>query len=122
MTTGLRIPVGVSKSGRAAVETDEAAQMDKILFLALAEAGDDNPFQYVGMDAELIFGIKDASVKGLALQKLQRILSRFSDVIEVPKDSPITVNVENEGEVELSFSYKYLPTNEDREFRNTFSR
>ena len=92
------------------------------MFLALSEKDDDNPFQDVGLDSELIFSLKDTSVKGRAQQKIERILRKYEDTIEVAPDEPITVNVDNEGEVELSFSYIYKPTGKVEEFRRQFKR
>lgn len=105
MATGLKIPVRVDKSGGAAIETDSAAQLKKLLFLALSEGGDDNPFQRVGLGAGLIFRIKDAALRGLAEREVMRVLAQFSDRVELLPDEPITFDETVSGEVRLGFRY-----------------
>lgn len=122
MTTGLRVPVGVGNSGGAAIERDDSEQMGKILFLAFSEQGDHNPFQSVGLLPQLLFSLNNASVKAKAEQEVMRVLNRFSEVIELAPDEQITIEQVNEGEVEVSFSYVFLPTGKIEEFRRKFLR
>lgn len=122
MPTGLRIPVGVNKSGGASVETDEAAQNRKLLILALSEGEDNNPFQKLGGFRELIFQLKNAGVRARAESRLKQILGRYSDRIQLAPDKPIEFDFSGEGEVVLQFSYVDLLTNTVEEFRQTFKR
>lgn len=122
MPTGLRIPVGVNKSGGASVETDEASQNRKLLILALSEGDDNNPFQQLGGFRELIFQIKNPGVRARAESRLRQILSRYADRIQLSPDQPIEFDTSIEAEVELRFSYVDLLTNTVEEFRDTFRR
>lgn len=122
MPTGLRVPVGVGKSGGANIETNEAEQLKKLLFLALAEGGDDNPFQTLGLDPGLVFEIRGPAFLGRASQSIQRILAKFSDRVALDPNSPITMRRDVEGEVEVSFSYVDLSTNKVEEFQAKFVR
>ena len=122
MPTGLRIPVGVNKSGGANIETDEASQNRKLLILALSEGQDNNPFQNLGGFRELIFQIRNAGVRARAESRLRQILAKYSDRIQLSTDLPIEFSTANEAEVELSFSYIDLLTNTIEEFRQTFKR
>jgi len=64
MPTGLKIPVRVNKSGGAAIETDEVEQTKKLMFQALSEGGDNNPFQSFGLNGNLVFSIMNPSFRG----------------------------------------------------------
>lgn len=122
MPTGLRIPVGVNKSGGAAVEKNEAEQNRKLLILALSEGEDNNGFQKLGGFRELIFSIKNAGVRARAEQKLKQILARYSDRIQLSTDIPIEFDTSRPAEVELRFSYIDLLTNTVQEFNQKFSK
>jgi len=122
MATGLRIPVGVNKSGGAAIETDDSRQKQKLLTLAFSEGGDDNPFHTLGLDPGLIFSIKDAQFRGKAKLEIERILSDFEGLILLDPNEPIKFDFDTLGEVELSFQYVDLETNRPQEFRRTFNK
>lgn len=122
MPTGLRVPVGVNKSGGASVETDEASQNQKLILLALSEGQDNNPFQNLGGFRELVYQIKNPGVRARAESRLRQILARHSDRIELSPDLPIEFNTDTEAEMELRFSYVDLLTNTVEEFRQTFKR
>jgi len=122
MPTGLKIPVGVDKSGGAAIETNESAQTKKLLLLALSENDDDNPFQDVGIDEDLIFQVKSPGTRARAERKINRVLERFFDRIRLAPDTPIQFKEDAEGEIEISFSYVDLLTNKTEEFQATFVR
>lgn len=122
MPTGLRIPVGVNKSGGASVETNTAAQNRKLLILALSEGEDNNPFQKLGGFRELIFQLKNPGVRARAESRLKQILGRYADRIQLSPDKPIEFDLSGEGDVELRFSYVDLLTDTVEEFRQTFKR
>jgi len=122
MATGLKIPVGVDKSGGAALERNDALQKKKLLTLAFSEGGDDNPFQSLGLDPGLIFNIKNAQFRGRAKLEVERILADFNGLILLAPNEPIKFNFDNEGEVELSFEYVDLETNQPQDFKKSFSR
>lgn len=122
MPTGLRIPVGVDLSGGAAIETNSAAQNKKLLLLALSEGGDNNPFQNLGGFTELVFQIKEPSVRAKAEKRLRNIMLKFSDRMQLAQDSDIEFNMSESNQVTVSFSYVDLLTNTVEEFQNTFLR
>lgn len=120
MPTGLRIPVGVNKSGGAAVETNEAEQNRKLITLALSEGDDNNAFQKLGGFRELIFQIKNAGVRARAETRLRQILAKYSDRIQLSTDQPIEFVTDNANEIELRFSYIDLLTNRVQDFQQKF--
>lgn len=118
MATGLKIPVGVDKRGRAAVETNEQSNTKKILMLAFSEGGDKNPFQSLGLDDRLIFGIKSPAFRGRAIQAVLRVAQKFTELIRID-ESTIEFDDTQEGQVEVSFKYIDLSVNKEEEFTNT---
>ena len=122
MPTGLRIPVGVSKTGRASVESDESKNTLKLLKLAFSEGNDKNAFQDLGLDDRLIFAVKSPSFRGRALRSVQIILSKYSDFVLLDDSEPIQFTETTEGEIELGFQYIDLLTNKKEQFVGSFTR
>lgn len=117
MPTGLKIPVGVNKGGGAAVEKNEARQTLKLLELAFLPNDDKNPFQDVGLEEDLIFAVKNPSIRTRAQQKIEAVLAKFSDRVALRPGTSIEFDTSKEGEVEISFEYIDLLTNTRQEFR-----
>lgn len=120
MATGLRIPVGVDRSGGANIETNDSKQKDKLLQLALSERGDQNPFQKIGIDTTIMFALKDADTKAKAIDNIKQILVAFRNDITVIGDIQF-VDTE-EGAIELIFEYIDRDTEEVRQFSSTVQR
>ena len=121
MATGLKIPVGVDKSGGAALETSPSKQNKKILLLALSEGGDNNPFQRLGI-GNLIFKIKDVATRAQVQREIQRVIGQLSDRIVLIPNEPITFREDVEGELEVSIKYIDIETNKVEEFTPKFTR
>lgn len=122
MATGLKIPVGVNRSGGAAIETDSRAELRKLLVLALSEGGDDNPFQNLGLSPNLVFQIKDAAFRSQAQREIERVIAQFPERVALLPDEGITFEEEVEGEVTVNFKYIDLEFNTVEEFTKTFTR
>jgi hypothetical protein len=122
MATGLKIPVGVNQAGSAAIERDEVQHTDNMLVLALSTGGDDNPFQDLGLKKSLIFSIRNASFRAEAIQDIERILAKYSDRIALDPKNPLQFEDINDGEIEVSFGYVNIVTNEEQEFRERFTK
>lgn len=120
MPTGLRIPVRVNESGGAAIETDEAEQNKKLLFLALQDGNDDNPFQNLGIAKDTLFSVIDGAARGVATRAIRNVMKKFEDRMDFAPDKPIKFNIKGDGEIEVSFEYVDLFTNTVEEFRTTF--
>ena len=120
MATGLKIPVGVNKSGGAAVETDVVKQKKKLLELAFSVGGDKNPFQTLGIDGSLIFSIKDGFFQSKARDEVERIFSNFSELVALVPGNPITFEDITEGEIEMNVKYVDLEVDEIQTFTQKF--
>jgi len=121
MPTGLRVPVGVNKSGGANIESDESQQLKKMLFLALSEGDDDNAFQGLGIAKILIFSIRNAAFRGRAERSINAILAKFADRVALRPDMPLLFEENAPGEVTLTFEYIDKLTDKVEEFRSTFT-
>ena len=122
MPTGLKVPVGVDKSGGAKIETDIVEQTKKLLVLAFSEGGDDNAFQNLGIGPGLIFSVKNASFRGKAERTVRLVLKKFIDRVALVPGDEITFDDSEEGEVELRFRYVDLQTGTTEEFIKRFVR
>jgi len=122
MATGLRVPVGVNKSGGAAVDTDVVEHKKKLLFQAFSQGGDKNAFQNLGLDPTLIFSVKDEFFESRARSEVIRIMGNFVEIMELAPDVPITFEDTAEGEIELSFDYVDLEVDEIQTFTKKFSK
>ena len=122
MATGLKIPVGVDKSGGAAIETNSQEQLKKLVILALSEGGDDNPFHDLGLAPNLIFQIKDSAFRAQAQREIERVLAQFPERVSMIPNEPITFEEDVEGEVSVNFKYIELEKNTVEEFSTTFTR
>jgi len=122
MPTGLKVPVGVNKSGGAAIEKNEVEQTKKLLFLAFGEDDDNNPFQRVGVPLGLLFKAKTPGLRAKIQRVAEGVLAKFVDRISLAPDDPIKFEETTEGEIEMSFEYVDLSVNKVEEFRKKFSR
>lgn len=115
MPKGLTVPVMPGQSGGAQIQEDPN-HLDSILRLALAEGGDDNPFQRLGLDRSIIFRINDPSARGVAKRSVEAIVRKFSDRIALDPSQPVSFSRTKEGELLVSFRYVDLTTNEATDF------
>ncbi len=122
MPTGLKIPVRVNKSGGAAIESNEVEQTKKLLFQALLQGDDNNPFQDLGLKGDIVFSVLNPAFRGKALRSIENILAKFSERIALAPDQPIKFEETGDGEIEVSFEYLDLLTNKPEEFRRKFAR
>ncbi len=122
MAKGLRLPVGVNKSGRASIETDTVEQNKKILFLALGVSDDKNDFQTVGIANDLIFQLQNPVFRARAVKKIEGVFAKFPDRFRIDPTSVITMEEIDESEIELRISYIDLSVNKPEELVKRFSK
>lgn len=115
MAVGLRVPVGVGRSGGAATE-DAEEQLTKVLRQALLPGGDDNPFQEIGIPERFIFAINDSGTAGVIRQTVRKIITKFSDRMSLKPGTTIQLQQTAEGELQIQFEYIDLETNEPKDF------
>lgn len=115
-TKGLSIPVRVGKSGGAQKDTF-SNQLIKIIKSALAAGGDDNPFQELGTQEELIFAVNDPGVRGVMRNRIKRILAKFNDRVALdPKTQIQFLTTNDPNEVRCLFRVVDLETDDPLDF------
>ena len=118
MAEGFSVPVRVNQGGgvKTEVGTD---QLDKIIRLAFSAGDDDNPFQDLGISESIIFQVNDPSTHGVLRSRVRAILQKFADRIQLEPSKGIQIRENAAGEVNLSFDYIDLETNELRDLTLT---
>ena len=115
MAIGLKMPVGVTSAGGAAL-LDEPDELRKLVILAISEGEDDNPFQQLGIDMRIIFAQNDPSAVALARSSITAILNKFDERLALDSSVPIQFNIEENGELRVQFRYVNLDSNEPNDF------
>lgn len=123
MAKGLAIPMRANPRGGFATVEGEANDQ-KIIHTALSDDDNENAFQQdIGLGQFMIFNVMDPGVRARIYQRLEQIFGRFQALarykllrssIEWTEDSV-------EQELTLQFRYVNLETDEEVEFRKTFS-
>lgn len=114
MAKGLSIPVGVDKSGGASLE-DDPLHLATILQQALQLGDDDNPFQNLGIDPQIIFAVNDPAAQARAKNSIERILRKYADRVRL--DTTVPMSFSREGELlKCEFQYINLDTGEAETF------
>ena len=120
MATGLKLPVGVNKSGGAAIQQNSQAQLLKVFGIALSEGGDQNPFQNLGISSNLVFQIQSRDFNSKAEREIERVLQGFTDRLELAPDEPFVFSQEREGETILTVRLFDIEQNESVDFKQRF--
>jgi hypothetical protein len=124
MAIGLRLPVGVSGSGGAALVSGEENDR-KIIFTALGTCANENAFQQeIGLGDDMVFDLSDPALKARILRRLIRI---FEDFVVLKRYALVPSSIafkENATAQELILEFKYtnLETDERLSFTRRFSR
>ena len=123
MPSGLRLPIGVNKSGGMAVVNGDSNDQ-KLIAVALGDDDNENAFQQsIGLGIGMVFDINDPFIRGGITRKLKEIFELFqaqkrfkllTDTIEWKTDSETQ-------EMILQFRYLNLESDEEGEFTKVFS-
>lgn len=120
MATGLSIPVRTNIAGGSQKVTS-SEQTKKMLFLALSEGDDNNPFQDIGLRPSVIYQQPGPIANAEIRLEVERILKKFENKIVVSPTKPITVK--QDGNVLLvEFDYIDLEINQVQEFNKALTR
>lgn len=122
MTTGLKIPVSVSKTGGFALSTGEEDAY-KMISSALSDNENNHAFQQnLGLDPTLVFSTNNATTRAEILHNIRTIFGTFTRAkLFSLVESSIVFKKENSGEVTIEFNYVNLETDELKTFKKTFS-
>jgi hypothetical protein len=120
MATGLQIPLGVNRSGRANLVSDDS-QIIKIIALHMSISDSENPFQDIGLDG-LIYDINDTRLQPVLKHKLVELfVSLKADEIAELDESSIKF-IEEDGELILDFRFYNLSSNSPVDVRATVDK
>lgn len=118
MATGLRLPLGVDERGGAALEEGDD-QLSKIISIALAPCGSDNPFQDLGINESIIFDLASPRTQARLKGRIERVFKR----LEAEKRAKIkSLRFDfGDGELMAKITYINLESDEEKEFMKRFS-
>lgn len=124
MPQGLKMPVGVSSTGGAALVSGDDNDR-KIIWNALGDCSSEHAFQQdLGLGGDMVFDINDASLRARILRRLNNIFATF----EVQKRykllrDTITWSANSASqELVLTFSYFNIESDEAQTFTRVFTR
>jgi hypothetical protein len=123
MASGLKVPVGVNRSGGGAIvsgtENDE-----KVIMLALGDDDNENAFQQnIGVGARMIFDLSDERQRAKIIRRVKDVFIRFEAqkrFILRPNTVKWSRDSDNQDMI-LEFKYVSLESDEERDFRETFT-
>jgi len=115
MANGINTPVKASKAGGAEILRG-TKQKAKILRDALAEGGDDNPFQDLGIKADALFQTEGPIAAADLKLEVERILKKFSATIAIDENNPVRIFKNEVGELGVTFKWVDLETNDVQDF------
>lgn len=122
MTTGLQIPVGVNSRGGAMLTYGEDNDK-KLIFTALADSDNQNAFQQdIGLGSEVVYAVNNQKTRTLVLRKLYTIFDDFeaNHKYKLLRDTIRWEENSKEGELNLSFKYLNLETDETSELKRVY--
>lgn len=119
---GIAIPIGVNKRGGTRTVTSDANDR-KIIATALSDNNNEHAFQQdPGLGADFVFGISDAAVRGIIIQRLRDVFADFERQNRYRLDESSAVWTEGEGELVLDFDYFNIETDEPKHFRGVLNK
>jgi hypothetical protein len=114
LATGLRLPVGVTPKGGAAL-VDREKHAEQLIFSALSDCSNENAFQQdIGFGAEAVFAVDDADLRARLLRKLRLIFAEFEglDLYKLDEETILFTNDSATQDLILTFKYVNLETDE----------
>lgn len=124
MATGLRLPIGVGPTGGASL-VDHEENDNKIIFTALSAGDSENAFQQdIALGDRMVFDTNDSSVRAKIIGRLVSIFNRFvvQKRYRLKKDTVKFTTDSTTQELILEFRYVNLETDEEQNFKRTFTR
>jgi hypothetical protein len=119
---GLRVPVGVTKQGRAWTLTGDP-QDQKIINIALSGNDNLNAFQQdPGLGEDMVFDLSDPVVRGKIMGRLRTVFADFEaqNRYKLLEDTVQWEEKPNTGDLDLRFRYHNLETDDPKDFDKGF--
>ncbi len=124
MARGLRLPVGVDPTGRAALVEGEENNR-KIIWSALSGCDNEHAWQQdIGIGERMIFDLSDPTIQTKIMRQVVRIFDDFRRQKRF-KLVPETIRFKTDSvRQELDFEFKFLDleSEEEQTFRRVFTR
>jgi len=122
MAKGLRVPVGVNRTGGTSmVEGDE--QKRQVIVIALSSGENANAFQQdVNLGQAMIFGKDGPGLRAAVMQRLLQILESFErEKLFRLMQETIAWSKGDDGELVIEFQYIDIESDETKSFRKQYS-
>lgn len=119
---GLRLPVGVTKQGRAATLRDDDQDF-KIIGIALSGNDNLNAFQQdPGLGGDMVFDASDPIVRGRIMVRLRTVFNDFElqNRYRLLEDTIQWIEDPKEQTLALQFRYHNLETDDVKDFTKGF--
>lgn len=122
MPTGLAVPVGVGQDGGARLSTGDEND-SKIIRLALGSDDNENAFQQnIGLGDRMVFDIADSVARSKITRRLLELFRSFEAQQRYILRQNTIQWTEGEGEITLSFMYVQVESDQEKEFREVFTK
>jgi hypothetical protein len=122
MAKGLRVPVGVNRTGGTSmVEGDE--QKRQVIVIALSSGENANAFQQdVNLGQAMIFGKDGPGLRAAVMQRLLQIFESFErEKLFRLMQETIAWSKGDDGELVIEFQYIDIESDETKSFRKQYS-
>lgn len=119
---GLRIPVGVTRQGRAWTLTGDP-QDQKIINTALSSNDNLNAFQQdPGLGEDMVFDLADPVVRGKIMARLRAVFNDFEiqNRYRLLEDTIVWEEFPESGDLDVRFKYHNLETDDRKDFEKGF--
>lgn len=110
MANGLSVPITTNNGGGASLD-EGSEQLKKLLVLALQPCPSANPFQDLGLAADIIFRVNEPDIESEVLLEVERIFSFFEAANRARIASTPTFSRPNPEELQMELDYIDLETN-----------
>ncbi len=110
MANGLSLPIRANDRGGAAIDKG-SDQLRKLLSIALQPCPSANPFQDLGLAADIVFRVNEPGIESEAALEVERIFSLFEASNRARLASTPTFSRPNPDELQMELEYIDLETN-----------
>lgn len=121
MATGLRLPLGANKAGRAALVSGDEND-SKTISSSLSDCDNENAFQQeIGLGAGMIFDVNDPLVRAKILRRVKLIFDDFEKLKRYRlEEETLKWSRGEDGELRLEFKYLNIESDELQTFEKSF--
>lgn len=122
MAKGLKLPVGVTPSGKTAM-ADGDEENRKVIYSALSDCDNEHAFQQnLGLGSAMIFDVADTRGRAKVMARIISVFEKFEAAhrYKLRTDTVRWTQKRDSGELILEFLYHDLESDEEQPFARTF--